>query len=354
VKKSLQPIWPSTIHGKWLERSGKRGLVSVVVPTYNRVYQLPDALDSVHSQEYRPIELIVVDDGSTDGTTELVEKWGGEHNRAGDFKVRYERQPNRGAPSARNLGALRSRGEFLQFLDSDDKLHPEKVASQVELLRENPKAGFVYCLSTFFEAEKPGERTAGFDFEKGGIPAMLRKNMYQTSAALYRRETCEAAGPWDEELGGAQEWEYGHRALLACGESVLFQPKVYNYIRSSKDSTRISQQGGEYVKERLKALNKVQDILAYERLLKDPKIAQALALSYLWISFELNHHRMSRISVRRALLESRKVSSLPLSKVSDFLISLHFRTEKGFSFLGRAIHLFQRVLHCFANSRSSK
>lgn len=327
--------------------------MSVVVPTYNRAHQLLDALDSVHSQKYRPIELIVVDDGSTDGTTELVEEWAEEHSRADDFDIFYERQPNRGAPSARNLGALRSRGEFLQFLDSDDKLHPVKVESQVKLLREHLEAGFVYCLSTFFDGEEPGERIAGFDFEKEGIPAMLRKNMYQTSAALYRRETCEAAGPWDEELGGAQEWEYGHRALLACGENVLFQSEVYNYIRSNEDSTRISQQGGEYVKERLKALNKVQDILAYERLLKDPNIAQALALSYLWISFELNDYRMSRISVRRALLESRKVSSPPLSKVSEILVALHFRTEKGFSLCRKTVRLSRRVLHLLANLCSS-
>lgn len=118
------------------EGPGVEGLVSVVIPTFNRAYILAQSIDSVLAQTYSPIELIVVDDGSSDGTRELVARYGD--------RVRYIYQENAGLAAARNTGFTASRGEFLAFQDSDDVWVPWKVAAQVAVMRSNPEIGLVW------------------------------------------------------------------------------------------------------------------------------------------------------------------------------------------------------------------
>ena len=105
--------------------------VSVIIPTYNRAGCLREAVDSVLFQEFRGFELIVVDDGSTDGTSQLLRKYGGS--------IRVLRQENRGVSAARNAGIAASRGELIAFLDSDDIWLSGKLACQVEFFRWNPE-----------------------------------------------------------------------------------------------------------------------------------------------------------------------------------------------------------------------
>ncbi|HXJ78361.1 MAG TPA: glycosyltransferase family A protein, partial [Candidatus Methylomirabilis sp.] len=126
----------------------KPWLVSVILPTHDRERYLVSALDSALGQEYRPIEVIVVDDGSTDGTARVVQ---------GYAEVRYRYQQNQGAAAARNAGVAMSGGEILAFLDSDDLWMPEKLRLQVRFLAENPAVG--YCLTRMRTFVEPG--TAG-------------------------------------------------------------------------------------------------------------------------------------------------------------------------------------------------
>jgi glycosyltransferase involved in cell wall biosynthesis len=112
--------------------------ISVVVPTYNRQALLPRALASVVAQTFRDFELIVVDDGSTDGTR----AWVAEHYPEATL-VRLER--NVGAAAARNVGVERARGAYLAFLDSDDEWSPEFLQRHVEILGEHPDCAFSYC-----------------------------------------------------------------------------------------------------------------------------------------------------------------------------------------------------------------
>lgn len=115
---------------------GERHLVSVLVPTYNRAYILGKTLDSVLAQTYRPIEVIVVDDGSTDGTRELVACYGDA--------VCYVYQPNSGLAAARNTGLKAARGEFIALQDSDDQWLPWKIEVQVALMRKLPSVALVW------------------------------------------------------------------------------------------------------------------------------------------------------------------------------------------------------------------
>jgi glycosyltransferase involved in cell wall biosynthesis len=123
-------------------------LVSVVIPTYNRAYCLAGAVDSALGQTHRHVEVIVVDDGSTDGTPELMEERYG-----GDGRVRYVRQPNQGTNIARNHGLALARGELVALLDSDDTFLPHKLEIQIACLRAFPDAGMIWTDMDALDAE---------------------------------------------------------------------------------------------------------------------------------------------------------------------------------------------------------
>ncbi len=129
------PLIPQVCEGP-----GVPGLVSVLLPTYNRAYIVLQAIHSVLNQTYQDIELIVVDDGSTDGTRALLEPLLAE---AGS-RVRYIHQPNGGLAAARNAGLAAARGEFVAFQDSDDAWLPWKLAAQVALMRRLPELAVVW------------------------------------------------------------------------------------------------------------------------------------------------------------------------------------------------------------------
>ena len=103
----------------WINEDFIKGLVSVIIPVYNRNVLIKQAIESIHSQSYRPIECIVVDDGSTDNTITTVKDLI-DQNTDDAFKIKLIKQDNSGAPSARNNGIKNASGEFIQFLDSDD------------------------------------------------------------------------------------------------------------------------------------------------------------------------------------------------------------------------------------------
>src|SRR2546430_1228645 len=118
-----------------ITRSMPEPLVSVILPVYNREKSVARAVESVLAQTYRPLELIVVDDGSTDGTRGVLEQFGG--------RIALLRQPNAGAYSARNLGLRHARGELVAFIDSDDIWLPHRLSAQVPLMRR-PDVGLVF------------------------------------------------------------------------------------------------------------------------------------------------------------------------------------------------------------------
>jgi len=214
--------------GPWSLGAGEPLLVSVVVPTFNRVRLLPETLDSVFAQTYRPIELIVVDDGSTDATSELVEAWG-RQKAGGKFEVRYDYQQNRGAPAARNRGTSISRGAYLQYLDSDDLLGPEKIASQVAALVAIPTAEFAY--GPVVELENPA-RTIYCQTEMSSERMVLKQIVvptFQSAVPLCSRTMITTVGRWREDLAPLDDWEYFSRAaVLGCPGTYVTETVVYH------------------------------------------------------------------------------------------------------------------------------
>lgn len=224
----------STVHDKWMEEEFRDGLISVIVPTYNRDHYLPDLIESVFQQVYRPIELLIVDDGSTDNTERLIRKQRSQYTSETKCKLRYLYQENQGAQVARNRGLIESNGEFIQFLDSDDILHPQKFSIQTEALRRSPEASFVSSQYKQFQDGKlppmkeydPKEELSSAEHYQTRSPT----DVAHPESLLYRRRTCSKIGPWDEQLERWQDWEYSFR-IATLRLSGIRLPGLFYYGR---------------------------------------------------------------------------------------------------------------------------
>ena len=195
--------------------TGARPLASVIIPSHNRRALLIEAMDSVRAQSYRPLELIVVDDGSTDGTAEAVAAWIEAQKDAPDFQALLLVQPNAGAPAARNWGFAAARGAYIQYLDSDDLLGPEKIATAARILARDPEVDMVCAgMEILDTATGARRRFEGADLAARPTPAEIALRMSQTMIPVFRRAVIHAAGPWDEHLAALQDWEFFARALL--------------------------------------------------------------------------------------------------------------------------------------------
>jgi glycosyltransferase involved in cell wall biosynthesis len=188
------------------------GLVSTVIPVHNRPAMLADAVASVLAQDWRPIEIIVVDDGSTDDTPQAAQAL----QRAHPGIMHVIRQDNGGPGRARQRGLEAARGEFIQFLDSDDVLLPGKFERQVRGLMQDPDAGISYGKSY---ARVEGRRLPEPTQQSGRrerhiLPAALNMRLWDTGGPLYRRTALQRIGPWSD-LRQLEDWEFDCRAGAA-------------------------------------------------------------------------------------------------------------------------------------------
>ena len=182
--------------------------VSVIIPVYNRAHLIAQTLQSVAGQTFADWECIVVDDGSTDESAAAVQGF-----VDADSRFRLIRQANANAASARNRGAAEARGEFLAFLDSDDLFELDKLAWQVERLRQDPSAVLVYGESMGFSGE--GSWQGGFLFSRisdkpQGPPPLAFEGLLTMNpiiAPLVRASAFREAGGFDTSLASAEDWD---------------------------------------------------------------------------------------------------------------------------------------------------
>lgn len=224
-------------------------VVSVVIPTYNRASLLPRAIESVIAQTVVDWELVLVDDGSTDGTPELVESFA---SRLGDRWV-YLRQQNRGASGARNRGIDAARGEFVAFLDSDDEFAPQKLEKQLELFRGRPDLGLVYsdyaiidevgrALGTAFDTKFPLARTVwcqavtptSFACNDALFETLLRGYFVSTITGLVRRSVLRNGIRFSESHSYAEEWLFFLEVARATRAGFVDEPlSIHHYTPQS-------------------------------------------------------------------------------------------------------------------------
>ena len=177
-------------------------LVSTIIPVYNRAGMLREAVESVLAQAYRPIEIIVVDDGSTDDTRCVAEALAATNLN----EIRVIHQGNVGPGLAREAGRQAARGEFIQYLDSDDLLLPRKFELQVAGLRANLDCGVSYGKTRQRNIDGSLEpepwKGSGSKVETM-FPSFLVSRWWDTPTPLYRASVCERAGAWSDlpEMG---------------------------------------------------------------------------------------------------------------------------------------------------------
>lgn len=193
--------------------------ISVVIPTYNRAHFLVGAIESVFSQTHPAQEIIVVDDGSTDGTMAVVKKYNG--------RVRYLLQQNKGPAAARNRGIREAQGEFIAFLDSDDDWLPEKLELQVELFQKNPGLGLIatgsYICNEHMSEPVP---TVWSRFCSNVREDLLVRNPWPTPSIMVRKRCFDQVGFFAENMWFAEDWEMWIRISREFLVMTLSQPLV--------------------------------------------------------------------------------------------------------------------------------
>jgi len=199
----------------------ERDLVTTILPVFNRPEMLRRAVASVLAQTWRPIEVIVIDDGSTDSTGATADELAATHP-----EVRVIHQQNRGVGPAREAGRNAARGEFIQHLDSDDLLLPRKFELQVTALRAHPECDVAYGWTRGRMAD--GGETEGTERSSGEpvetmFPGMLAARLWHTVTPIYRRSIIDEAGAW-LPLRNEEDWEYDAR-IASLGVRLAYCPE---------------------------------------------------------------------------------------------------------------------------------
>ncbi|MFW6335176.1 MAG: glycosyltransferase, partial [Desulfosalsimonas sp.] len=211
-----------------------RPLVSAVIPVCNRQGWIAEAVDSVLAQDYRPLELIVVDDGSTDATADTVLSYGS--------RLTYIYQENRGVSAARNRGAAAARGDWLAFLDSDDLWLEGKISAQMEYFRHNPQVRICQTEEIWIRRGvrvNPGKRhrkTEGFIFEPS-----LRLCLISPSAVMMHRSVFQDHGGFNESLPACEDYDLWLR--VTCTEPAGLVKKPLAVKRGGRPDQLSSAQG---------------------------------------------------------------------------------------------------------------
>jgi len=237
--------------GSFLAGAGQAGLVSAIIPAFNREGLVADALGSLAAQSYGAIQIIVVDDGSTDATAAVVLEWMRTHP---DHWVDLVRQPNRGVSAARNVGLDRALGEFIYFLDSDDVSEPFTIELLIAALHEAPNKPF--ALGRVCNSDVEGNVIAE---DYSGITHMrsadLLRNHWLLFAALYRRSALRRSGSFNETLKMGEDTEFNWRVIVVNGvgilcDRVLGQRRHHNHGHLYLDSHSTAKMRGSLLMHR--------------------------------------------------------------------------------------------------------
>jgi glycosyltransferase involved in cell wall biosynthesis len=218
------------------EGNGRYPLVSIIIPTYNRAHTLARAIKSVLNQTYENFEIIVVDDGSSDDTEDVVSTFA-------ERRLLYTKHSfNKGAAAARNTGIRVARGEYIAFQDSDDEWFPEKLEKQMEIFKNSPpQVGVVY--TGFWRAWN--DKTIYFPSsyikkKEGNIhEGILEENFVTTQSAVVAAECFKKSDVFDENLPSLEDWELWIRISKYYEFRFVKEPLLQAYIQKDSINTNL-------------------------------------------------------------------------------------------------------------------
>ena len=316
-------------------------LVSIIIPCYNAERWVQEAVDSCLNQSYPKIEIIVVDDGSTDGSLETLSRY--------IPLIRVETGPNRGGNSARNRGFALSSGEFIQFLDADDYLEPDKIAVQVEFL-EKTRADVVYGdfrsrrhLPDIRFSYLGAIRFSGA--QQDIVASLLSFWIVNGGAVLYRRLVVNQVGGWDETLSAAQDTDFLATVAIA-GAKIRYQPGCHFVYRRYGAVTVSSSNLKRWLENMCIFLAKSETNLADTGRLTE-KYKAALAIGY----FETARACYSFDAGASFAVYSKKLDDL-LNKILDLCPNFTV-TNESLAFMAlQSLFGFRFTTHLFLRGRA--
>lgn len=205
-----------------------RPLVSIIIPCYRQGHYLGAAIESALGQSYPSIQVVVVNDGSDDDTEAVAARYAG--------RITYVFKPNGGLSSARNAGILAAEGDYLHFLDADDLLHPEAIASLVEAM-DGKCRRFCIIGHQNFERDIDPDPAAGHlvPVSFACFPHLIQKNIFPVHSVLCRRDMVTEAEGFDENLRSCEDWDLWIRLGFDGAEPVTVQ-RVGAYYRRYANS----------------------------------------------------------------------------------------------------------------------
>jgi glycosyltransferase involved in cell wall biosynthesis len=254
-------------------------LVSILIPAYNAKQWIAESLQSAIAQTWQRKEIIVVDDGSSDGTAEMARRFASR-------EVVVVSTANQGAAAARNHALCLSQGDYIQWLDADDLLAPDKIERQLTAMGEAESKRLLLSSSwAFFNYRTSRARFVATSLWEDLAPVewLLRKmveNLHmQTATWLTSRELTEAAGPWDARLQNDDDGEYFCRVLLASNRT-RFVPEARVFYRRTPSLNRVSYIGNSDDKKD-SMLVSMKLHVQYLRSLEESERVRKACLTYL-------------------------------------------------------------------------
>ena len=226
--------------------------VSILIPCYNTDRWIQQALASAINQTYPNIEIIVVDDGSADRSSEIIQAFSKSLSEAQRNRFHWESQPNQGGNVTRNRLLELSTGEWIQYLDSDDYLQPTKIERQVQFLNHCPQSDIIYSPSIFEYWSQDISRQEILPIPEPHDPWILLARWYlpQTGSPLWRKQAIADVGSWKPDQPCCQEHELYLR-LLKAGKRFEYCPDAGSIYRQWSESTVCKRDKSETYRQRL-------------------------------------------------------------------------------------------------------
>lgn len=306
----------------------EENLISVIIPSYNRAHTLERAVRSALDQDYSPLEVIIVDDGSEDNTAQVVTRAFGQ-----DLRVRYLRQENGGVCAARNTGLVAARGEFIAMLDSDDYWLPGKLRLQLEILKRHPELSLTCTdmdaigvggnilharyLRTMYNAYSSIEQWPdlftehktlhGTPYLVGDIMGpMVIGNLIHTSTVVARAERLRKAGFYDAACHPSEDQDYYFR-VCETGPVALADAVLVHYTIGGEDAASSPKRGLALSTSYLHVLEKLMDHEGARKRLKPDLLRPTLAGAHRWVGRSYLSHGESQ-KARHHFWQALKIS----------------------------------------------
>ncbi len=298
--------------------------VSVIIPTYNRAHWVTGAIESVLQQSYKNLEIVVVDDGSTDNTEQVLDKYKG--------KITYIYQENSGNVAIPvNVGLEHCTGKYICRLDDDDFYVLKKIELQVRLFQRNPDLGLVYSNAYTIDHNLNPVAIGGVPDAENLVKTLLTKNHICHSSVMVRRKCFEELGGYDESLKGSEDYDLWIRiaSKWKCGviDLPLVKYRIHSMMRSSVgESERLSRH--QKILRRALATIPIEDM--FPRIKQEKEKGKKQELTF-WSLVERSHTLLLKEMYQEAERDIIEATQLnPTSEVATYYLCLIYKLQKRY------------------------